>query len=168
MINGLLLVSEPIMKNHFNQGLWKLGFGPCGQNLPAPSCRQLPQFLNVFRTFFVRFFSVFFWPRRVSENHVREPQTGLDPGRPLGPARIMPAFQQNERSEAKTGLDPDRPTGPARHVPVSQQNERPEAYTGLDPGRPLGPAGSCLPSSKTNVQRLRWAFIRAGHQGRPG
>ena len=86
----------------------------------------------------------------------------------LGPARIMPAFQQNERSEAKTGLDPDRPTGPARHVPVSQQNERPEAHTGLDPGRPLGPAGSCLPSNKTNVQRLKWAFVRAGHQGCPG
>ena len=115
-------------------------------------------------TIFKRFSYVFhnflncFLPRRVSENHVREPQTGLDPGRPLGPARILPAFQQNERSEAKTGLDPDRPTGPARHVPVSQQNERPEAHTGLDPGRPLGPAGSCLPSSKTNVRRLRWAL----------
>ena len=52
----------------------------------------------------------------------------------------MLAFQQNERPEAKMGLHPGRPPGPARLVPVSQQNERLEARTGIDPGRPLGPA----------------------------
>ena len=52
----------------------------------------------------------------------------------------MPALQQNERPEAKLGLHPGRPPGPARLVPVFQQNERLEARTGIDPGRPLGPA----------------------------
>ena len=56
---------------------------------------------------------------------------GLHPGRPPGPARLVPVSQQNERLEACTGIDPGRPLGPARIAPVSQQIERPEAPEGI-------------------------------------